>query len=198
MEANLHNCNKLSWNQLNNNISIIISIKSPKYAYNIKTFDYFSNELFDLLNDFANTTKFIPYNPYEWTNESELFNSSGGQMSHLHALISVYIQLNLLLLDFNKYKNYWLKFNGNNITDGVFNVCLGNYDYGHPEFLSKKMNIILQSILKNNIELNTEIIILIQDYLKIVFSCLYSIICIKGKRKMDKNDIYYPLIALFN
>lgn len=179
MDANLHNCGKLPWTILHDCIQCEkITNANNKLIYkyscdNLKNFYFFSNKLSTLLGEFAKTSKNVKYNSTEWSSHYELFYGAGAQTSHLMALVCVYIQLNLLLLDFDKYIKKW-----NFEKDEIFNVCAGEAGWGHPAFLSEKFKGIRTNILENNNTLNVESIILIKNYLKIVFECMYCIVSI--------------------
>ena len=159
MDANVHNCGRLPWCALNDSINIELKpdhlIKDiicddSSYKYKIK-YDkqkiyYFSDKFMNTIIEFSQTLKKIKYNPFEWGGgEYELFHGGQGQTSHFTAMICIYIQLNLLLMDYEKYNKVW-DFKHNYF----IKLSLGIYDWELPEFLSDKLKIIQKNVLDNN------------------------------------------------
>ena len=203
MSENLHNCGKIDWNCLDKTIIITYDKyekRCKKRCNNPKALKYFSSNMFNVIKEFASTSKGTEINPFEWTNEYELFVSAGAQTSHLNALVCIYIELNLLMFNWTKYYDLWIS---NRCT--IFDVCLGFSDYGHPSFLADMFTNIVHELIKIKKEdnMSVELVQQIRDYLDIVFKSLYSIVMIEnnGKeinRRFTDDEIHLNTVWMFN
>lgn len=201
MVENVHNYRKLPWNVLDNSIEISFEyaesdyIKYKNKCNNIKSIEYFSIEFFNLLVQFANTLDNTSdtLDPRKWSGAYELFCGAGAQTSHLMALVCIYIELNLLILNWKKYSNVLIIKNSE-----IFKVCLGEFDWGLPDFLADQFREIYDELLKSKSDenINAELILKIKKYLNVVFKSLYMIIQIEQTTKTNYLDSGYAFFCI--
>ena len=168
-----HQEHRIPWNTLSD------SLKTRWYehlkknelcATDDKILKYFANAFNDALLDFAKTDKSeneLEHDLIRWSSELHIFlNSAGGYMGSLQSVIECYIMLNLLLVDYNKYKNDF------RYESWTFHVCRGEYDGGHPSFIADKFALLFDhNVLKDfTVETKAQMIELTKFY----FKCLYK------------------------
>jgi len=190
MSSNLHNEGKIPWNLLNDNLIIEFRPgKSPVYKFkNEDSIWYFCCEFRNCLKNFASTAKddiTDEHNPIKW--RYGMHKGGGAQISYDTSLFLVYVMLNLTLLDYQKYQY---------VSDWTYQICLGESDYSHPEYLSNKFQKLVCFInSKYTIkELDNQVITDIKIYLKDVFKCLYNMVRINDTFLQEKSicrDLYW-------
>ncbi len=198
MSVNCHNSGKLCWSLLGDSISYKIEKKKEgitgddiKYIWSIdsKKVDHFSYVMENVIKDFAETYKKedkYELNPTKWKYGYWL-NSAGGQTSYSDSLITIYIYLNLILLNSKLNETPLLTY-----PNSIYDVCSGNADLTPDEYLVSKFIKIKKKLFerygensfkyeqeylqeqnfKYRIKLTKELVEEIRDYLKEVFVCL--------------------------
>ena len=116
--------------------SLILKIKNNKSTWQIdeNRLTHFSNIFRSVVEDFSKTYKKEPryeLNPNEWYYSNR--TSCGGQVSYFDSLFSVYVRLNLILLDSRLNKN----------------SPLTNYIYGHIEYVLEMETLNLDEYIVN-------------------------------------------------
>lgn len=180
MGSNNHLVNRIPWNVLdealelkenNGKFKIYVSEK------NKKKLQYFAHRMIAILEEFVETDQskvedLIKYDPTNWGDH--VVRGGYGHLGYLDSLVSSYIQLNLLLLNWTKYQHV-IRTNNN----WAFNCCAGEHDGAHPDWLAT----LFQRIYKKMGEtfhtyqfqdLSNETITYIQEHNKIFFRCLYT------------------------
>ena len=200
-----HLGHKLPWDALND--ALIFDTKSLHNGHSRivtnesgrKMIEHFTRCFETCLKEFAETDKSSPedlkhYDPSNW-GDGVLYGA-GGHMGYICSIILTYIQLNLLVLDYKKYEDR--TFGGYQVTQGnwSFRCCIGDYDGGHPDWIAEQFQKIY--IIKDRkyafVEMNQENMKLINEYMKLLFRCLYTHVKNNPEHTIDadkiKNNIY--------
>lgn len=189
---------KLPWNLFSENLikSIIYSEnKNPKTSTSIQTeiiwkilinddsqkaIRHFAKCFVTAVKEFSSgfdPKKYPEYIPFEWPMGDEL--GGGAQIPHISALISNYIQLNLLLLNRNVFEQIIL---GPNLNKSwIFDVCMDKADFGLPNWIGSKLEEILEIKDKDEYEFkyklkpfDRDITEKITELNKLYFRCIYA------------------------
>lgn len=186
----VHNVGKLPWASLDETI-YLYEKKSGDLVYrvkNYKTILHFS-EVFDrMIEEYMNTAAtddVKEYNPSLW---GHCVYSYGGCFGARSNLTSIYIILNLYLIDPRKYR-HMIESNGQ--VQWTYQVCNGHCDGGHPDFMAERFKEIFYMMFPNrkgkgsyiwsddkklSMVLPTEECVgLIKQYLKDIFRCMYNL-----------------------
>lgn len=189
----MHNVGRIPWVVLDENIKIGVKneVERPFAKYCGK-YNYFSNKFMETIEEYAKTTK------EEMTFETDIkawseqgtadMNGGGGQMGYKHSVICIYIILNMLLLNKEKYES--------TSCEWTIKVCNGYWDGAHPECASNRFKILLDSqghIKSNNIEEITNI----KNYCKYIFKCMYLHVKKYGKKWINENAIFNNLSWMY-
>ena len=196
-----HNSSKIPWNALNDSLQLKFNNKSNKYKIkctNEKPVKYFSYEFQKVLEDFgktANSVIIFENDPTKWEYGDRL---KGGyeNLGYYDSLLSIYIMLNLILLDKDKYEKIW--YINRYPTEGddkrmnpIFLACYSDGYYKHPEHLIKMFKKLFykkgdwRSQFK---DLDESMIKRIKKYLNLVFQCLYNITRIYNSDEIIPDD----------
>ena len=201
-----HLGHKLPWNALNDAL-ILFKYSDDKSkiitnAEGYKKITYIAECFVRCLKEFAETDKSSDkdlelHDPSKW--DGGVLYGGQGHLGYIKSILSTYIQLNLLLLDFNKYEV--ITFGGYQQEQGnwPFVCCTGGYDGGHPDWIAEQFCEIYKWNRKNGkyefVELNQENTHLINEYNKLLFKCLYIHVKNHANNEIDvekiKNSIYW-------
>ncbi|KAI3640009.1 hypothetical protein MIR68_001955 [Amoeboaphelidium protococcarum] len=139
---------------------------------------HFARCLHDAITEFESTDKSSPiererYNIRSWKSSYGWpIQLSGGQgyLGSKMSVVAGYVKLNLLLLNWSKYRQ--ILFSPSYGRDWVLDVCSGQRDGGHPEWLAQRMRAIWDSDVPP--ENTTEVAQAMLDHCKDLFRCMYT------------------------
>jgi hypothetical protein len=167
---------------------------------------HFSRVLANVINEYEATYKKINnvnLDPSEW--KSGFPFSSGAQLGYGTSIVSIYVLLNLLLLNSEKL-NATTFFSG---MCWLYNVCGGHHDGHHPPHLSEQFVEIRDKLFVGcrggysydyNAKLNVidkELVSKIKQYLKHIFECLIWIKRSKYHGLVSENGIHNTMEWVF-
>ncbi|KAL4174225.1 hypothetical protein KRP22_006165 [Phytophthora ramorum] len=178
-----HQAHRLPWTTLGD-VYASITIENDRHRY-IKTeaqekqVAHFARCLVDTLKEFAATDKRPPLDedgnsldPTTWGVEP--FGAMG-YTGYYYSLLTGYVQLNLLLLDADKFLPILQR--GGASAPYFFRLLCGQMDGGHPEWMARRLQPAMNrgeygSELK---PMTGEMLQTVRDHCSLLFRCLYSI-----------------------
>ena len=187
MSVNCHNSGRICWNTLADSISYEVKDCNGKLCYEFSLDEnkatHFAKVFHKVIEDFAKTYKKDDnddLNPTKWY-WNECKYSGGAQISYAKSLLSIYMNLNLILLDTKlnetpMLKDWW-----------IYSVCMAESDYRHEDYMSSECKNIIKKLFgcesmkfskmeDRKINLSSkELVEEIREYLKKVFICLIRI-----------------------
>ena len=213
MSENCHNHGRIYWNFLCD--SMVLDLRIIDNGYTIpdvcmkrKQLIHFSNTFHQVIKDFAETYKKEDndgLNPTKWQYE-KWTESSGGQIAYPNSLVSLYILLNLILL--NSHFNNTQLFSSRQ--EGMYRCCLGLADLGLSTELQDEFNEIYSKLFTKgkkyswchiDLHINTitkELVQEIKDFLKKIFVCLIRIYQSDYHRwTLEPSEIYVKIHHMF-
>lgn len=184
MSENCHNCGKIPWSTLGDAISYK-TFDYPDGTINYKWFidnnklEHFTRIFVKTIKDFSDTYKkpvTRELNPTQWLH-GNWTSSSGAQICYFDSLFSVYILLNLILLNRSDLNSTTL------LKDNtwIYKICSGWADLSHDKYMAKEFRVVRHKMFKRDNEaknvsytivLTEETVKLARSYLKKVFECL--------------------------
>jgi hypothetical protein len=158
---------------------------------------HFARCLVDALKEFAATDKRPavdedgnPLDPTEWGVEP--FGGLG-YTGYYYSLLEGYVQLNLLLLDGDKFLPILQR--GRDSAPYYIRLLCGEMDGGHPEWMAARLRPILTGVYNEVIKpFTAEVLQAIRDHAALLFRCLYSI---SGENKALDGELIERSIGPF-
>ncbi|KAK1930319.1 hypothetical protein P3T76_014279 [Phytophthora citrophthora] len=149
-----------------------------------KQIAHFARCFVDALKEFAETDKRPvidddgnSLDPKTWGIEPYGF---GGYTGYYYSLLGGYVQLNLVLLDANKFLPIFQEGNEDSIPYFIDLLC-GRMDGGHPDWLARRLHPILREDSPYQLRpMTAEVLQVIRDHCALLFRCLY---CISGENR---------------
>lgn len=142
-----------------------------------KQIAHFARCFIDALKEFAETDKRPAtdedgnsLDPTTWDIEPYGF---AGYTGYYYSLLGGYLQLNLLLLDANKFLPILQR--GVKSVPHYIGVLCGYMDGGHPEWIAERLHPILTEDSYELRPMTAESLQVIRDHCALLFRCLYSI-----------------------
>ncbi|KAG6617630.1 ATP-dependent RNA helicase DQX1 isoform X2 [Phytophthora cinnamomi] len=143
-----------------------------------KQVEHFARCLVDALKEFAATDKRPlteedghSLDPTTWGLEP--FGGLG-YTGYYYSLLEGYVQLNLLLLDADKFLPVLQR--GGTSAPYFIRLLCGHMDGGHPEWIARRLQPIMTSEFGSEIKpFTAEVLQTIRDHCALLFRCLYSI-----------------------
>ncbi|POM72593.1 Hypothetical protein PHPALM_10660 [Phytophthora palmivora] len=196
-----HQAHRLPWTTLAD-VYASATIENDRYRY-VKTeaqekmVAHFSRCLVDALKEFAETDKRPAVDedgnsldPKTWGIEP--FGGLG-YTGYYYSLLEGYVQLNLLLLDTDKFLPI-LQQRGDSVPYFIRLLC-GYMDGGHPDWMARRLQPILTEDAPFQLKpVTAEVLQTIRDHSALLFRCLYSI---SGENKALDADLVERTIAPF-
>ena len=209
---NTHNSGRIKWNTLLEAITkkerLNKDTNEVQYEWYVdeNKLDYFSRNVEEVIQDYANTyKKEIPndLNPIQWSSGDWRF-SAGAQICYADSLLVIYIQLNLILL--NSYLNdIPIFFNGE-----INSVMEGDGDLEPGEYIIRRFKTIRPLVfgetnkytdtIKKVNKLSKESVGEVKAFLKEIFICLISLyrstshkVGLSSKKISENIEWYYKL-----
>ncbi|KAG7392386.1 hypothetical protein PHYPSEUDO_000794 [Phytophthora pseudosyringae] len=177
-----HQAHRLPWATLGA-VYASVAIENGRYRY-VKTeardkqAAHFGRCLVDALKEFAATDKRPPVDedgnsldPTTWGIEPY---GGLGYTGYYYSLLEGYVQLNLLLLDGDKFLPILQR--GGVSAPYIIRLLCGHMDGGHPEWMARRLRPILKGEHEEELKPMTAVVLqTIRDHCALLFRCLYSI-----------------------
>lgn len=186
MGENCHNCGRVCWNSLADTLKYkthqdINGTLKYSWSADKKKIHHFAKVLTKTIADYSSTWNKPRNNdldPTTWPYGDRMY-SAGAFICNLDTLVSVYVQLNLILLD-RAYLNTTPLLRSN----WVYDMCEGCGDGGHEDYMANEFSRVRGKLFKlthkgkysqqniYDIVLTDETVNLTRKYLDKVFECL--------------------------
>ncbi|KAL3657702.1 hypothetical protein V7S43_017277 [Phytophthora oleae] len=177
-----HQSHRLPWSTLGD-VYASMTIENGRYRW-VKTeaqqkqIEHFARCFVDALKEFSETDKRPALDeegnsldPKTWGIEPYGF---GGYTGYYYSLLGGYIQLNLLLLDANKFLPILQR--GEDKVPYFIGLLCGRMDGGHPDWIARRLHPILKEDFPFQLRpVAAELLQVIRDHCALLFRCLYSI-----------------------
>ncbi|ETI55560.1 hypothetical protein F441_01740 [Phytophthora nicotianae CJ01A1] len=194
-----HQAHRLPWSSLGD-VYASMTLENNRYRYEEteakkKQVAHFARCLADALKEFAATDKRPPVDdtghsldPTTWGIDP--FGGLG-YTGYYYSLIGGYVQLNLLLLDADKFLPILQRGHHDSVPYFIELLC-GYCDGGHPDWMAERLQLILEG---NKLKpMTAEVLQTIRDHCALLFRCLYSI---SGENKALDPETVERCICLY-
>lgn len=177
-----HQAHRLPWSTLGDVYASVVAedgrYRHVKTEAHEKQVVHFARCLVDVLKEFAETDKRPAVgedgnslDPKTWAIEP--FGCMG-YTGYYYSLLEGYVQLNLLLLDADKFRPILQR--GNESAPYFIQLLCGDMDGGHPDWMARRLRPIMREGDHFQLKLFTaEVLQTIRDHSALLFRCLYSI-----------------------